>query len=478
MSAEHWSDSIPSVEDVFGSESSPAAESTVTPAGARTLPLGGGSGVTLEDFYSHMPTHSYVFMPNRDLWPAVSVNARIPAIPVKRSDGTPSLDDKGNPRYQTASAWLDRYRAVEQMTWTPGEPPLIRNRLVADGGWIDRSGCACINLYRPPQIKAGDAREAERWLEHIATIYPEDCDHIVTWLAHRVQRPHEKINHALVLGGLQGIGKDTLLEPVKDAVGPWNFAEVSPTHLLGRFNSFLKSVILRINEARDLGEIDRFSFYDHLKAYTAAPPDVLRVDEKNLREYVVWNVCGVVITTNHKTDGLYLPADDRRHYVAWSTLTQDDFKADYWPALWEWYAAGGTRHVAAYLATVDLSTFNAKAPPRKTEAFWDIVNASRAPEDAELADLLDKLEQPMATTLAKLADTAAVDFRDWLRDRKNSRKIPHRLEAVGYVAVRNPAARDGLWAVEKRRTVIYAKQELSLRDRLKAAQARADSAFE
>jgi hypothetical protein len=43
-----------------------------------------------------------------------------------------------------------------------------------------------------------------------------------------VQRPQEKINHALVLGGAQGIGKDTLLEPVKRAVGPWNFEGVSP----------------------------------------------------------------------------------------------------------------------------------------------------------------------------------------------------------------------------------------------------------
>jgi hypothetical protein len=26
----------------------------------------------------------------------------------------------------------------------------------------------------------------------------------------------------------------------------------------------------------------------------------------------------VIITTNHKTDGIYLEPDDRRHYVAWS----------------------------------------------------------------------------------------------------------------------------------------------------------------
>ena len=82
--------------------------------------------------------------------------------------------------------------------------------------------------------------------------------------------------------------------PVKAAIGPWSFIEISPAHLLGRFNGFVKSVILRISEARDLGNVNRFTLYDHLKTYTAAPPDVLRVDEKNLREYAVWNVTGVV----------------------------------------------------------------------------------------------------------------------------------------------------------------------------------------
>ena len=109
-------------------------------------------------------------------------------------------------------------------------------------------------------------------------------------LAHRVQRPQEKINHALFLGGSPGIGKDTLLAPVKTAVGPWNFQEVSPKTMLGSFNGFAKSVILRVSEARDLGDVNRYSFYDATKTYAAAPPDVLRVNEKNLREYYVTNV--------------------------------------------------------------------------------------------------------------------------------------------------------------------------------------------
>jgi hypothetical protein len=196
---------------------------------------------------------------------------------------------------------------------------------------------------------------------------------------------------------------------------------------------------------------------------------VLRVDEKNLREHYVPNLCGVVITTNHKTDGIYLPADDRRHYVAWSELSQADFTPEYWRGIYRWYANGGHEYVAEYLASIDLSDFDAKAPPAKTQAFWEIVDASRAPEDAELADAIDGLRSPNALTLDQIAAKANAEFALWLRDRKNARRIPHRLETCGYVAVRNDGAKDGLWKLYDRRQVIYAKAELSNHDRVAAA---------
>src|SRR5262249_28186533 len=160
-------------------------------------------------------------------------------------------------------------------------------------------------------------------------------------------------------------------------------------------------------------------------------------------EYAVWNVCAVVITTNHKTDGLYLPADDRRHFVAWSDRTKDDFESNYWNDLYAWYAGGGYQHVAAYLAEFDLSSFDPKAPPAKTPAFWDIVDSNRAPEDAELADALDSLGNPQAVTLGHLASLSTVPtaFAEFLRDRKTARQVPHRMETAGYVPVRNPSAK-------------------------------------
>jgi len=196
---------------------------------------------------------------------------------------------------------------------------------------------------------------------------------------------------------------------------------------------------------------------------------VLRGDEKNLLQYSVLNCCAVTITTDHETDGIYLPADDRRHFVAWSDLTKDDFAASYWSDLWGFYADGGNRHVAAFLADLDLSGFDPKAPPPKTAAFWDIVDASRAPEDAELADVLDDLGNPPATTLSRIFARAPERFQEWLRDRKNSRAIPHRLEKCGYVNIRNDVAKDGLWRLDGRRQAIYARIDFSIRERLAAA---------
>ena len=444
--------------------------------GPKESPGNHADTISLDDFFAYMPMHNYIYAPGRAHWPGASVNSRLPSIKLTDAKGQPVLDDKDKQIIISPTAWLDKHKPVEQMTWAPGLPLVIEDRLILDGGWTRKTGAAVFNLYRPADVlRGGDPAQAQRWVDHIHFVYPDEAEHIINWLAHRVQRPEEKINHALVLGGDQGIGKDTLLEPVKHAIGPWNFQEASPQQILGRFNGFLKAVILRVSEARDLGEYDRFSFYDHMKTYIAAPPDTLRVDEKNLREYNIPNVCGIIITTNHKNDGIYLSEDDRRHYVAWSSRQKEDptFQDGYWSKLWRWYVAGGLAHVAAYLQQHDIKAFDPKAPPPKTAAFWSIVDSNRPAEESELADAIDKLKDlgsNDAFTLIQIRNvTQDASLIAWLDDRKNRRTVPYRLEKCGYVPVRNNAAKDGLWVVNNKRQAIYAKAALSLRDQVKVA---------
>lgn len=404
---------------------------------------------SLEDFVAYLPSHAYLFQPTGSLWPASSADACVPWPIVNGKKIRPS-------------AWLDRNRPAHAMTWHPGEPTLIEGKVALMGGWKADADATTVNVYLPPTILDGNPEAAEPWLDHVSKVFGDSAEHIARYFAHRVQRPGEKINHALVLTGDQGIGKDTLLEPLKRAVGESNFQEIGPKSIIGDFNGFVKSVVLRISEARDLGPTDRFSFYEHMKVYTASPPDTIRCNEKNLREHYVFNVMGVVITTNHKSDGIYLPQDDRRHYVAMSNLTKADFAESYWRKLWRWYEKkGGFGHVAAYLRALDLSDFDSKAPPPQTPAWHAIVAANHAPEDIELSSVVEDLGEPNALTLEMLRKGAPFDLQNFLSNAATRRAVGHRLSALGYVPMANPDAKNGLWRIAGEKVVAYVKRNLT-----------------
>jgi hypothetical protein len=241
-------------------------------------------------------------------------------------------------------------------------------------------------------------------------------------------------------------------------------------HAIRCVRSSASAVVLRVSEAHYLGDLDRYKFYEHTKTLIAAPPDVLRCDEKNLREHSVPNLTGVVILTNHKSDGIFLPPDDRRHFVAWSDAQRTDFTPEFWTDLYRWYDSEGRPHVAACLMSLDLSSFNPKAPPPQTAAFWEIVDASRPTEDGELSDLLEALGNPAAITLEMLTrEAVGSEILDWLKDHENRRVIGFRLEKCGYTAIRNDAAQDGLWKIGGKRQAVYARQDLAARERGAAA---------
>src|SRR5262249_4169891 len=121
-----------------------------------------------------------------------------------------------------------------------------------------------------------------------------------------------------------------------------------------------------------------------------------------------------------------------------------------------------------YVAGLVFPVFDPKQPPLKTPAFWDIVNANVAPEDAELADVIDKLGNPNVLTIKQLIAAATGATAEWLMG-KNRRALPHRLERCGYIAVRNPNTKDGMWRLNGERQMIYAKANLSPAEAIKAA---------
>ncbi|GMO36539.1 bifunctional DNA primase/polymerase [Bradyrhizobium ottawaense] len=425
------------------------------------LPIDQANALT--DYWAHLPSGRMIYERTGELFNSASVDKHIGRVKdAMKTEGPGTL----------ASTWLSQHRFVKSMGWAPGEPKIIENRVLTIDGWIRSHGDRTFNRYVPPHVERIEG-DVSKWLSHIQAIYPGEADHIVMWLAHRVQRPGEKVNHALVFIGSQGIGKDTILKPAITAIGPQNFKQITAkTFFNSEWNDYLQSVILRINEAHDLGGESRYGFYDATKDVITNPPEAHRINTKHVPQYAAANVCGVVMTSNH-LDALYLAPDDRRHFVCVSTRTQDDFTPAYWDEINAWFENGGNEAVAHYLADLDLAGFNAKAPPPKTAAWHMVVAAGVAPESGDLSDVIESMGKPDALTLAMVRSHTPGDsqLRLLFEDAKLRRAIPKRLAECGYVAVTNPEARDsgGRWRVPGGRISIYARQELTEQDRLAAA---------
>jgi hypothetical protein len=100
-------------------------------------------------------------------------------------------------------------KALVGITYAAGETVLVsRDGDIYGNRWRDA---------RPEGLMAGDITP---WLDHARTLIPneEELEHIFNVMAYKVQHPEIKINHAVLHGGDEGSGKDTLWAPFLWAV--------------------------------------------------------------------------------------------------------------------------------------------------------------------------------------------------------------------------------------------------------------------
>lgn len=422
----------------------------------------------LSDFWAHIPSGKIIHGPSRGLWNAGSVDKHLGRIKDAMKTEGPGM---------LASVFLSQHRPVQGMGWDPSQPMIVEGRMLTDNGWIRTAKCRTFNTYLPADIeqRAGDVAP---FVDHVRFVYPDEWQHIVNYLAFKVQHPGDKINHGLVFIGAPGVGKDTILEPAIAAIGPHNFKSIGAASFFkSDFNGYLQSVMLRIDEVHDLGGESKYAFHDRTKTILAAPPMGHRINEKFVPEHFAVNINGVVLTSNH-ADALYLPRDDRRHFVCVSPREQSDFPEGHFDRLYEWFAKGGNEAVAHFLANLDLRGFNAKAPPPKTAGWQMIVAAGIAPESGDMTDAIEAMGNPAVLTVAGIKQAIPGDspLRAMLDDVKFRKAIPKRLADCGYVAVANPEASSGRWRMGIGKTSIYGRKDLTETQRLDAARLLASSA--
>jgi len=407
--------------------------------------------VPIENFVYFGPGNSFIYRPTINHWVGSAVDAAVSPVNM-------------NGKIVKASDWLKINQLCTSMTCDPAiDEDYLKGHDCREGEIIENPGAALFNSYRRPTIEPGDAKLAKPFIEHCHLMFdkPGDAKQFLDYMAHRVQKPWEKPRFALLISGGQGVGKDTAVEFCAPAIGVWNFANIDPNALESSFNEYVTATLIRINEAANLAEMTKWAFNEHTKVLIAGSPDICQVNPKYGQKFSVRMHCGVVITTNHLAEGIYIPPDDRRYdVIQCATLKEmglgdDKKRRDYFSDLWQWFLKGGMAHVAAYLQERDIRKFSASNGQRKTDAHKTIV-AGGMGGDQWLDDIIDELGEPIAIRSDWLI-TRATEGGE--KEANIRRKLGPTMGRLGYTMLRSNH-KDGRWKIGGKKVTVYAKSGL------------------
>jgi hypothetical protein len=269
-------------------------------------------------------------------------------------------------------------KALVGITYAAGESVLVtRDGDIYGNRWRDA---------RPP-VAAGDITP---WLDHCRTLVPEPSElaHILDVMAFKLQHPEIKVNHAILHGGDQGSGKDTMWAPfIWSVCGPHlkNRGLLDNDTMSSQFGYALESEILILNELKEPDAKERRALANRLKPIIAAPPEMLSVNRKGLHPYQMANRVFVLAFSNDPVP-ISLDSQDRRWFCIWSQAPR--MTPDAAAKMWAWYKSGGFAAIAAWLQARDVSAFNPGAAPASTEFKMNLVEHGMSIAESYLVDLM------------------------------------------------------------------------------------------
>ena len=265
---------------------------------------------------------------------------------------------------------------VDRLDFLPGAARIFSENDISYG-----------NTFVKTDLPKGKPGDCSPWLEHFDRLgWAHEKKHLLAWMAYTLRYPAKKINHIILLGGVEGIGKDFLLSPLVKANGPYAKI-IEGLELTTDYHDYLLSTkYLHVNET-ELGDHRKAAEVSaRIKPLAAAPPERLRVNQKNVAVVQVRNIVNVSMTTNSKTP-LKLQGHSRRVYPLWSDFDIRDETGNvlpewskFWATTWEWMENGGIDHCIHYLLNdVDLTSFSPGAAPPVTEFLTEMTEDSKSP---------------------------------------------------------------------------------------------------
>ena len=220
-----------------------------------------------------------------------------------------------------------------------------------------------LNLWKgfPLTPHPGDTSLFDEFIEW-AIPDDEERKFLLDWCAGLFQRPSEKPHTAILIMGIEGIGKSLLCEILERLIGPDNTAWVSEQDLTSRFNQRWTHKHLVVGE--EITGVDSRREMDRIKALITQK--IQTVEEKFSPSYVIEDSRAYIFLSNHALP-LMLSDSDRRFFAI--EFPRVPKPPAFYRQLAAWAKNGGASALMNMFLTRDLSTHSSKdrAPSTQTK---------------------------------------------------------------------------------------------------------------
>ncbi len=243
---------------------------------------------------------------------------------------------------------------------------------------------ACSTSGRPPWSADEHNEEPKTFLEHLAYVLDNDgpaIEHVLNFLAHLVQRPQERIGHALLITSeAKGIGKSTLGTVVRRLVGEQNSRVAQTKDLKSSFDGWLiGKLVVQVDEVYEAGNWD---LANKLKPLITEP--TVSANIKYGPQLEIENYARFIMFSNHSAP-LNIEEGDRRYFVFNSKAQPRD--DEYYDRLYGYIETPEAMEALyGFLMRRDLSSFNPFRRPPMTDAKRQIIAESEHPLHTYIID--------------------------------------------------------------------------------------------
>lgn len=250
-----------------------------------------------------------------------------------------------------------------------------------------------VNTWQPSPLELIEG-DISPWWELFCHLFPkeESRNNILDWMAFILQKPHIKINYALLIGGGQRIGKDSIFQPLIHGVGLRNSNNIKAEMLGEKYDDhFIGIKLAVIQEIHRDGFRDAREIENKLKVYLADPPTELVLRRLGATNATQRNLIQLIAFTNYE-DALHLTSDGDRYLCEWSHASK--LPPAQYKKVYDWYdKEQGYGKVCHYLMQRDVSNFNPKASAPDTPWRREMITSGKSDLDYQVEDIIDKIKQ-------------------------------------------------------------------------------------